>query len=63
MTVKELIKKLEHYPEDMEVFIAQRRTDFSFGLLNRVTHNEIDICETPNSEVLSSQEVVILDEE
>lgn len=63
MTVKKLIEKLSQYPENMEVFIAERKTDFTYGLLNTISKKEINFMEEPNSEVLLKGEVVILDEE
>jgi len=34
MTVKQLIKELSNYPENMDVFVAERKTDFAYGLVN-----------------------------
>lgn len=63
MTVKKLIEKLSQYPENMEVFMADRKTDFAYGLLNSVRKQEINFMEEPNGKVLSKEDVVILDEE
>ena len=63
MTVKKLIEKLSEYPENMEVFIAERKSEFTYGILNSVSKQEINFMEEPNGEVLSSDEVVILDED
>jgi len=63
MTVKKLIETLSQYPENMEVFMAERKTEFTYGLLNSVSKQEINFMEEPNGEVLSRDEVVILDEE
>ena len=63
MTVKEMIKKLSKYPENMDVFVAERKTDFNYGLVNSCYKNEINFMEHPDGEILSSYEVVILDEE
>ena len=63
MTVKQLIQKLKHYPENMDVFMAPRKTEFTFGLLNSVQCKEIDFMEEPDGKVMASGEVIILNEE
>lgn len=63
MTVKELKQRLEVYPDNMEVFIAERKTEFTYGLLNSVQSKEIAFMESPDDEVLATDTVVILDEE
>lgn len=63
MTVKELKKELEKYPDDMDVFLDGGKTDFQHGLLNTVRQQEIDFREEPGGPVLSNDDVVILDEE
>lgn len=42
MTVGELKKELEKYPDDMWVFLAERKTEFDFGLLNGVGSQSIE---------------------
>ena len=63
MIVKELIEKLSQYPENMDVFIADRKTEFEYGLANSVYKKEINFTEDPNGEVLSTDNVIIIDEE
>ena len=63
MTVRKLIEKLIQYPENMEVFIAERKSEFTYGLLNSVSKQKINFMEEPNGEILSEYNVVILDEE
>ncbi len=63
MNVKELKQLLEQYPNNMEVFMAERKTDFAYGLLNNVRQQEIDFKEEPEGESLAKDMVVILDEE
>jgi hypothetical protein len=64
MTVGELIKELQKYPENMDVFVAERKTEFAYGLVNSVTQKEIDFVEAPlDEEPLSSDLVVVIDEE
>lgn len=62
MTVKELKEKLSQYPDHMEVFMAERITDFTYGLVNSVGVKEINFMEDPDGEVLSRDKVVVLDE-
>lgn len=49
----------------MEVFIAERKTDFTFGLLNSVTKKEVVFSEDPDyvTELHAKDDVLILDEE
>lgn len=63
MTVKELKEKLNEFPDDMVVFVSERVTDFSYGLVNSVYIKEINFTEEPGGEVLSRDKVVIIDEE
>ena len=48
MNVKELKKELEKYPESMEVFMAERKTEFMYGLVNSVSTKEINFKESPD---------------
>jgi hypothetical protein len=63
MTVKELKEHLGQYPDDLDVFMAPRKTEFYYGLLNSVRIKTINFMEDPEGEPLSSDEVIILDEE
>jgi hypothetical protein len=64
MTVKELKLELEKYPDNMDVFLAERKTEFSYGLLNSVESHLISFVESPGDEEPKGEDmVVILDEE
>ena len=63
MTVKELIKELSQYPENMDVFMAERKTEFTYGLVNSISKKEINFMEEPDGEVLSRDNVIVIDEE
>lgn len=66
MTVRQLKKAIEHYPDNMDVFIAERKTDFAYGLLNSVKVKEISLGgfgEEDEEDVAAVDRVVILDEE
>lgn len=45
MTVKELKNGLSKYPDDMPVYLAERVTEYDYGLLNSIEHAEIEIDE------------------
>ena len=62
MIVKELIKKLSQYPEEMDVFIAERETGFAYGLINSVNKKKINFMESPGGEILSSDDVIVISE-
>lgn len=65
MTVKELKERLKKYPEHLEVFIAERKTEFQFGLINLVKLDFINFYECVGDEepLAENVEVVIIDEE
>jgi hypothetical protein len=63
MKVKELKEKLNEFPDNMDVFVSERVTDFSYGLVNSVYIKEINFVEEPGGEVLSCDKVVIIDED
>ena len=63
MTVKELKEKLSQYPDHMYVFMAERKTEFGYGLLNSVRCDEISFMEEPDGDPLATDTVIILDEE
>jgi len=63
MTVKDLKNKLSDMPDSMDVFIAEPKTEFSYGLANSIYRKEIAFMEDLNSEVMATAEVVIIDEE
>lgn len=45
MTVNQLIHELSKYPGSMDVFVAPRVTDFTYGLANSVRSEEITFSE------------------
>jgi hypothetical protein len=64
MTVKELKLELAKYPDHMGVFMAERKTEFAYGLVNSVKSKQINFKESPDDdEVLARDTVVVLDEE
>lgn len=68
MTIKELKEKIENLPDEMDVFIAERKTDFGFGLANSGYVKEIFFTEDeyPTEEEIKAapkENVFVLDEE
>lgn len=63
MTVKELKEKLNEYPDHLDVFIDERVSDFTYGLVNSVRGQDVNFVEEPGGEPLSRDFVVILSEE
>jgi hypothetical protein len=63
MTVKELKLELDKYPDNMDVFVAERKTEFAYGLVNSAYVKEIAFVESPGDETLATDNVIILDEE
>lgn len=62
MTNKELQEKLKQYPDNMEIFLSDRVTDFDYGLLEFVEKKTINFSEEPGGKVLSTDEVIVLGE-
>ncbi len=67
MTVKELKEALAQYPDNMDVFVAERKTEFAYGLVNSIRNEEITFAENPyfgeDEEVQAKDTVVVIDEE
>lgn len=63
MKVKELREIIANIPDNMDVFIAERKTEFTYGLVNNAYVKKIGFVEEPNGEVLAEDNVFILDEE
>ncbi len=63
MTVKQLKEELSQYPDNMDVFIDERVTEFNYGLLNSVRKKDINMTEGPGGEVMARETVIILSEE
>ena len=67
MNVKQLKEALSKYPDEMDVFIAPRVTDFAYGLANSARSQEITFTENPDfdedDEVQAKETVVVIDEQ
>lgn len=64
MTVKQLKEQLEKYPDEMDVFVAERKTEFNYVLVNSVSKELIRMVDDDISEEeIPLIEVVVLDEE
>lgn len=63
MTIKELKQKIENLPDNMEVFMDERKTEFTYGLVNSAFVEGIGFQEDPDAEVLAYDTVLILTEE
>lgn len=62
MTVKELRQQLELFPDNMDVFVDERHTDFTYGLVNSAQVKNINFMEDPDGPALSNEDVVVLSE-
>ena len=63
MNVKQLKKAIQNLPDHMEVFVAERKTEFAYGLVNSARVKKLNFSEEPDGEVLAQDNVLILDEE
>ena len=63
MTIKELREKIKDLPDNMDVFVDERLTEFRYGLVNTAEVKEINFMEEPDGEVLSRDKVLVLTED
>lgn len=68
MTIKELKQKIADLPDSMEVFVAERKTEFRYGLVNSAFVKEIFFTEDefPTEDEIKQaprEKVLIIDEE
>ena len=63
MTKKELEEKLNEFPENTQVFMGKRVTEFGYGLVNSVYMKEIPLSEDEDGEELATEQVIVIDEE
>jgi hypothetical protein len=60
MSIKELKEILAKHPDHMEVFMAERKTEFTYGMVNSAEVKEIAFSESPGDEILATDHVLIL---
>jgi len=63
MSIRELKQIIKDMPDEMDVFIGERKTEFTYGLVNSAVIREINFKEDPDGEVLAREKVLILSEE
>lgn len=63
MTLKEFRKITEDLPEYLEIFVGERLTEFTFGLVNSAKVQEINFSEDINSKPIARNLVLVLSEE
>ena len=64
MTIKQLKEAIKDLPDNMDVFIDERITDFTYGLVNNATVREIDFYEDHGDEKpLARDKVLVLSED
>lgn len=63
MTVRQLKQRLKHYPDDLEIYVPERSTDFAYGMIEHVESKEINFMEEPGGEIIGRQKVLVLSED
>jgi hypothetical protein len=63
MNIKQLKEIIKDKPDQMDVFVGERKTEFTYGLVNSAYVKEIAFVESPGDEILTTDNVLILDEE
>jgi len=63
MTLGEFRKQTKDLPDNLEMFMDERLTEFKYGLVNTVQVKEINFMEEPNGEVLSTDKVLAISED
>lgn len=59
----DLIAALQKIEGNPEVYIAERTTEFDFGLANSARLKRITFGETPGGEILAEADVIVISEE
>jgi hypothetical protein len=64
MTIKQLKEIIKDLPDNMQVFVSERLTEFRYGLVNSAYTKEINFMEdADDDESLAMELVLIIDEE
>ena len=63
MTVKELKEAIKDLPDTMDVFMDERLTEFTYGLVNSAEVREINFMEDIDGPVMASDKVLVLSED
>lgn len=65
MTIKELKQAIADLPDNMDVFVGERLTEFTYGLVNSAQVRSIEFKEDddPDSPVLANDTVLVLTED
>ncbi|CRH24880.1 Uncharacterised protein [Chlamydia trachomatis] len=66
MKIKELKEKIANLPDNMDVFIGERVTEYSYGLVNSAEVRNIlfyDMDDPDNEEIQAKENVFVLTEE
>lgn len=63
MTLGEFRKLTEGWPDNLDLFVNERITDFKYGLVESVKRKEIPFSEEPGGKTLSTDEVIVLSED
>ena len=62
MNVSTLIERLSMFPQHLDVYLADRTTDFAFGQLDEISMKSIPFTEEPGGKALARETVIILGE-
>lgn len=62
MTLGQFRKLTKDMPDELDLFVAERRTEFAFGLVNSAYIKEIGFSEEPEDKPIAHEEVLVLDE-
>lgn len=64
MTIKQLKQAIADLPDNMDVFIGLRLTEFDYGLVNSAYVKKIDFYDSESDETpLASDDVFVLEED
>ena len=63
MTTGDLKKILANVPDNLILFVAERKTEFTYGCVNSAYVKKINFKDEPDGEVLATDTVFIFDED
>ena len=63
MNIKELKEMIKDIPDNTEIFVGKRMTEFDYGLINSAKIKEINFMEDFGDKPLCKANVLVLEEE
>jgi hypothetical protein len=63
MTLGQFREQTKELPDHLDIFMDERLTEFTYGLVNTAQVKEINFMEEPGGEILSTDNALVLSED